>query len=298
MAEEKKVLLSVRDLEVKFHVRGRILTAIRGINLDIYENESIAIVGESGSGKSVFTKTFAGMLDSNGFISNGSVVFNDDEVSDTHVTKSASGMRFMARCLRRLNEYAHLIPGADLYKRMLELEAEKKAKATLTDEQDQEFTQREKDLVYERTETLNAKMTYDSKTQKQEIKEAEARISDLDKQIEALHEEKKALIRKHKLALAADTRYLSDWNHEMSELRARYREVIAQPVPEETKKLNELISKEIFLSIGRYKGTKRTKAQRQLLKELKKAMRFGLDLSDTDVRSKVFDTVGSYQKTG
>ena len=47
--EEKKVLLSVKDLHVKFRVRGRILTAIRGISLDIYENESIAIVGESGS---------------------------------------------------------------------------------------------------------------------------------------------------------------------------------------------------------------------------------------------------------
>ena len=43
--EEKKVLLSIKDLEVKFRVRGRILTAIRGISLDIYEHESIAIVG-------------------------------------------------------------------------------------------------------------------------------------------------------------------------------------------------------------------------------------------------------------
>ena len=72
--KEKKVLLSVKDLNVKFRVRGRVLTAIRGISLDIYENESIAIVGESGSGKSVFTKTFAGMLDSNGFIDNGSII--------------------------------------------------------------------------------------------------------------------------------------------------------------------------------------------------------------------------------
>ena len=61
--ENKKVLLSVKDLHVKFRVRGRILTAIRGISLDFYENESVAIVGESGSGKSVFTKTFAGMLE-------------------------------------------------------------------------------------------------------------------------------------------------------------------------------------------------------------------------------------------
>ena len=71
---EKKVLLSVQNLGVKVRVRGRVLTAIRNISLDIYENESIAIVGESGSGKSVFTKTFAGMLDSNGFVSDGSII--------------------------------------------------------------------------------------------------------------------------------------------------------------------------------------------------------------------------------
>ena len=46
--EEKKVLLSVKDLYIKFRVRGRVLTAIRGASLDIYEDESLAIVGESG----------------------------------------------------------------------------------------------------------------------------------------------------------------------------------------------------------------------------------------------------------
>ena len=35
--KNRKVLLSVKDLEVKFRVRGRILTAIRGISLDIFE---------------------------------------------------------------------------------------------------------------------------------------------------------------------------------------------------------------------------------------------------------------------
>ena len=81
--ENKKVLLSVEDLVVRFSVRGRKLTAIRGISLDIYENESIAIVGESGSGKSVFTKTFAGMLDDNGSIDNGNIIFSDEELADT-----------------------------------------------------------------------------------------------------------------------------------------------------------------------------------------------------------------------
>ncbi len=56
MEDRKSIIISKKDLIVKFHVRGRVLTAIRGVSLDIYENESIAIVGESGSGKSVFTK--------------------------------------------------------------------------------------------------------------------------------------------------------------------------------------------------------------------------------------------------
>ena len=54
--ENRKVLLSVDNLHVNFRVRGRTLRAIRGISLDFYEDESVAIVGESGSGKSTIAK--------------------------------------------------------------------------------------------------------------------------------------------------------------------------------------------------------------------------------------------------
>ncbi len=70
------VILSVRDLDVKFNLRGRVLNAIRGISLDLYQGESLAIVGESGSGKSVFTKTFMGLLDQNGQIAGGQILYN------------------------------------------------------------------------------------------------------------------------------------------------------------------------------------------------------------------------------
>ena len=69
--EDRKVLLSVKDLIVKFHVRGRVLTAIRGVSLDIYENESIAIVGESGSGKSVTSYSIMQILAETGKITGG-----------------------------------------------------------------------------------------------------------------------------------------------------------------------------------------------------------------------------------
>ena len=75
------VILSVRDLDVKFNLRGRVLSAIRGISLDLYQGESLAIVGESGSGKSVFTKTFMGLLDQNGVIAGGEILYNGQDLA-------------------------------------------------------------------------------------------------------------------------------------------------------------------------------------------------------------------------
>jgi oligopeptide transport system ATP-binding protein len=70
------VILSVEDLVIKFNLRGQVLTAIREASLELYEGESLAIVGESGSGKSVFTKSFIGLLDSNGWVDKGNINYN------------------------------------------------------------------------------------------------------------------------------------------------------------------------------------------------------------------------------
>lgn len=79
---EGKIILSVKDLVVKFKLRGKVLTAIRGASLDLYEGESLAIVGESGSGKSVFTKTFMGLLDANGWIDSGSIIYDGENLAN------------------------------------------------------------------------------------------------------------------------------------------------------------------------------------------------------------------------
>lgn len=74
-------ILSARDVVVKFSLRGQILTAVRGASLDLYEGKTVAIVGESGSGKSVFTKTFLGMLDANGWVDSGSIMFEGQDLA-------------------------------------------------------------------------------------------------------------------------------------------------------------------------------------------------------------------------
>ncbi len=80
-ALNKKTILSARDVEIQFSLRGDKLTAIRGCSLDLYEGETLAIVGESGSGKSVFTKSFLGMLDQNGSITGGSIMYEGNDLA-------------------------------------------------------------------------------------------------------------------------------------------------------------------------------------------------------------------------
>ena len=77
----KEPILSAKDVEIQFSLRGKKLTAIRRCSLDLYEGETLAIVGESGSGKSVFTKTFVGMLDANGTITNGTIMYNGEDMA-------------------------------------------------------------------------------------------------------------------------------------------------------------------------------------------------------------------------
>ena len=84
---EQTPILTVRDLDVKFNLRGRKLHAIRGVSLDLYKGESLAIVGESGSGKSVFVKTFMGLLDANGWIDNGSIMYNGEDLTQYKTEK-------------------------------------------------------------------------------------------------------------------------------------------------------------------------------------------------------------------
>ena len=289
--EERKVLLSVKDLDVKFKVRGRTLTAIRGISLDIYENESIAIVGESGSGKSVFTKTFAGMLDSNGYVDNGSIIFSDDELADTVVKVDDSARSLMAKAKHDLDEYAHLELGAATYQKILELETEKKEKSGLSGAELEAQETEIKELEHLRTDAFNLKQTLDPAKEKDKIKQAAQDIKKYDEQIKALKKKNEQAAREKKHALDSDAAYQKSWQDRMNRLQEQYKKETAGQVSEKALKRNEILAKEIHLSVGRFSRRKRAKMVKGLLEALKKAMQLGVDLDDEAQRNAVFDNV-------
>ncbi|MFA5481477.1 MAG: ABC transporter ATP-binding protein [Bacilli bacterium] len=90
---EKEKILEVRDLSVGFVSHGKKVHVIRDVSIDVYQGETLAIVGESGSGKSVFTKTFTGMLDANGFISSGSIMFHGEDLAKKKKHEEWKGIR-------------------------------------------------------------------------------------------------------------------------------------------------------------------------------------------------------------
>ena len=67
---------------------------------------------------SVFTKTFANMLDSNGFVDQGKIIFSDESLADFTVKLGDAQNRKIRSIAAKLDEYARLESGAEIYKQM------------------------------------------------------------------------------------------------------------------------------------------------------------------------------------
>ena len=83
---EREKVLTVRDLSITFTTTAGPVHAIRGVNLDLYRGETLAIVGESGSGKSVTVKAAMGILAKNGRVDSGTIEYtyhHDDGTPET-----------------------------------------------------------------------------------------------------------------------------------------------------------------------------------------------------------------------
>ena len=66
----------MRDLDITFKTTAGPVHAIRGVNIDLYKGETVALVGESGSGKSVAMKAAMGILAKNATVNSGSIRFS------------------------------------------------------------------------------------------------------------------------------------------------------------------------------------------------------------------------------
>ena len=77
---DRKPIISAKDVEITFSLRGRKLNAIRKCSLDLYEGETLAIVGESGSGKSVTSKAILGIQANNAVTESGEIIYDGKDL--------------------------------------------------------------------------------------------------------------------------------------------------------------------------------------------------------------------------
>lgn len=296
---EKKVILSLRNVEVKFNVRGRILTAIRNVSLDIYEHESLAIVGESGSGKSVLTKTFAGMLDSNGFIPQGSIIFSDDELSTTDIKLTPKNKRTLERIRNMLNKNAVLERGAAEYKAIVEQQNKIKYAKSLTLDEQADFATRLKAVTDDIVDQNNYLWTLDKKADAELYARTTSRIKSLNEQKDKLEAEKTALVKQRAADYSQNTDQAQKDKARLAELKATREKKIATPDTEGNPyglsnavlERNKIIANEVLLSIGRYPIKDQMKFLGKLNKAFKLAMSLGEDLKDPAVLNKIFEVV-------
>ena len=74
-------LLEVKNLHTYFKTRKGIVKAVNDVSYSLEPGKTIGIVGESGSGKSQSAMSILQLLDSNGYIANGEVIFEGRDLT-------------------------------------------------------------------------------------------------------------------------------------------------------------------------------------------------------------------------
>ena len=74
-------LLEVKNLHTYFKTRKGIVKAVNDVSYSLDSGKTIGIVGESGSGKSVSAMSILQLLDGNGYIAEGEVIFEGKDLT-------------------------------------------------------------------------------------------------------------------------------------------------------------------------------------------------------------------------
>ena len=73
-------LLELRDLHTFFRTRKGIVRAVNGVSYSVDAGKTLGVVGESGSGKSVSAMSILQLLDGNGYIDSGEILFDGKDL--------------------------------------------------------------------------------------------------------------------------------------------------------------------------------------------------------------------------
>ena len=74
-------LLEMKDLKTFFTTKRGIVKAVNGVSYSVEAGRTLGVVGESGSGKSVSAMSILQLLDGNGYIESGSIMFDGKELT-------------------------------------------------------------------------------------------------------------------------------------------------------------------------------------------------------------------------
>lgn len=78
-------LLEVKNLHTYFETKKGIVKAVNGVSYAVESGKTLGVVGESGSGKSVSAMSIIQLLDGNGYISEGEIIYDGKQLADMSI---------------------------------------------------------------------------------------------------------------------------------------------------------------------------------------------------------------------
>ena len=240
------------------------------------------------------------MLDANGFIPQGSIIFSDDEIAKTDVKLNPANRRLLSYATDMLNKMSPLERGAAEFRAIQDKKQQIAQAKGITMDEEADFKLRIKEVSDVIVDKTNYLWTLDRKKDAAEYAALEKEIKGLREKREEIEKERDRLAKDRTSAYNTDhTRTEAD-KHSLEELTARREQKIKTPdvegnpygLKDSVLERNKIIGYEILLSFGRYPIKDKIRFLLKMKKDFRTAMCLGEDLGDPEIRNGIFDHVG------